>query len=47
MEDEAMRITVIGAALIAAVVLGTALLICHLIRKAEQVKRTKEATDTR
>ena len=42
-----MRVTVVGAALIAAVVIGTALLIRHLIRKAEQAKRAKDATDIR
>jgi hypothetical protein len=40
-EDEGMRITVVGAVLIAAAVIGTALVIRYLIQRAEQLKKAE------
>jgi len=41
-EDEGMNITIVGAVLIVAAVIGTALVIRHLIHEAEQAKRAKK-----
>ena len=38
MEDEGMNITVVGATLIVAAVIGAVLLVRYLIRRAEQAK---------